>query len=175
MQELEHAAAALGWHGQVVSDVAALGSRFAAVTRVRPDVHRWRCAHGWTPENDPAWFRSWSQPNMHDHLPVAAIDIVGILVPVRKAKHGMRACGTLMTLAPCSVVLPPRHPYRPWPMTEMDYYGVGVVQDNGPEPSEVLLQPEDRSAEFGAPLFGRWLQEVLYSLMLQRGRQSPAS
>lgn len=105
---------------------------------------------------------------MHDHLPLAAVDVVGILVPVRKAKYGLRACGNLMTLAPCSVVLPRGHPYRPWPMTELDYYGVGVVADHGAEPSEVLLPPEDRSPEFGASLFGRWLQEVLYSLVLQR-------
>lgn len=168
MQQLQAAASALDWQGHLVPDVEVLGSRFAAVTRVRHDVHAWRCENGWGPEADPTWFRAWSQPSMYDHLPLPAVELVGILVPVRKAKYGVRACGTLMTLAPCSVVLPPGHPYRPWPLTELDYYGVGVVADHGAEPPEVVLAPEDRSAEFGASLFGRWLQEVLYSLVLER-------
>ncbi|MFR9732151.1 hypothetical protein ACL03H_23240 [Saccharopolyspora sp. MS10] len=168
MQQLQHAADALGWTGFLVPHVEVLGARFAAVTRVRRDVHLWRREHGWAPEDDPTWFRSWSQPSMHDHLPLAAVEVVGILVPVRKAKYGLRACGTLMTLAPCSVVLPRGHPYRPWPMTELDYYGIGVVADHGEAPSDVLLSPEDRSPEFSSSLFGRWLQEVLYSLVLQR-------
>lgn len=168
MQQLEHAARALGWHGCLVPDVDILGTRFAAVARIRPDVHRWRVEHGWEPHSDPAWFRSWSEPGMHDHLPVAGVELLGVLVPVAKAKRALRACGTLMTLAPCTAVLPSDHPYRPWPLTELDYYGIGVVRSGSDAPAELLLSPEDRSAEFGSSLFGRWLLEVLYHRVLER-------
>lgn len=166
MQELEHAARALGWSGRLIPDVEVLGSRFAAVTRIRPDVHRWRRDHGWQPEANPSWFRSWSEPSMHDHLPVPAVDLVGILVPVGSADSALHACGTLMTLAPCVVVLPADHPYQPWPMIELDYYGIGVVTASTHAPADLLLRPEDRTAEFGSSLFSRWLLEVLYSKTL---------
>lgn len=144
-----------------------LGSRFAAVARVRPDVHRWRREHGWAPELNPTWFRSWSEPSTHDQLPVAAVDLLGILVPVSHARHALRACGTLMTLAPCAVVLPPDHRYRPVPMLELDYYGIGAVNAGFDGPAELVISPENRAAEFGSSMFGRWLLEVLYSKMLE--------
>jgi hypothetical protein len=174
VQQLEHAAFALGWDGHLIPDVEVLGARFAAVARIRSDVHRWRSEHGWAPEPNPTWFRSWSDPNIHDHLPLAAVDLLGILVPVSKARHALRACGTLMTLAPCTVVLPGNHPYKPWPMIELDYYGIGVVTACADGPAELLLAPEDRSAEFGSSLFGRWLLEVLYSRVLEREPENAA-
>src|SRR5699024_5603333 len=61
VQELEHAARALGWDGHLVADLEVFGARFAAVARIRPDVHRWRHAHGWGPELDPSSFRSSSE------------------------------------------------------------------------------------------------------------------
>lgn len=168
MQQLEHAARVLGWDGCLIPDVEVLGARFAAVARIRPDVHRWRSRHGWEPELDPSWFRSWSEPKAHDHLPVAGVDLLGVLVPVSKSRRALRSCGTLMTLAPCTVVLPGDHPYRPWPLIELDYYGIGVVQADSSGPAELVLTPEDRSAEFGSSQFGRWLLEVLYSRALER-------
>ncbi|GAA0538281.1 hypothetical protein GCM10011581_05250 [Saccharopolyspora subtropica] len=167
MQQLQHAADALGWDGQLIPDVEVLGARFAAVARIRHDVHRWRIHHGWAPELNPSWIRSWSEPSLHDHVPVAAVDLLGILVPVSHTRHALRACGTLLTLAPCVVVLPPNNPYRPWPMLELDYYGVGVVNAGLEGPAEVVLHPEDRTAEFGSSMFGRWLLEVLYSKVLE--------
>ncbi|QUH00332.1 hypothetical protein HUO13_05410 [Saccharopolyspora erythraea] len=168
MQHLEHAATALGWEGHLIPDVEVLGARFAAVARIRPDVHRWRTDNGWEPELNPTWFRSWSEPSMHDHLPLAAVHLLGIMVPVAKARHAVRACGTLMTLAPCAVVLPHDHPYKPWRMVELDYYGIGAVNAGPVGPAELVLRPEDRSREFGSSLFGRWLLEVLYSRVLER-------
>ena len=168
MQQLEHAARALGWDGYVIPDVEVLGVQFAAVARLRPDVHRWRSDHGWSPEPNPSWFRSWSEPRLHDHLPVAAVDLLGVLVPVSKAHRALRACGSLMTLAPCTVVLPGDHPYKPWPTIELDYYGIGVVTADDTGPAKLVLAPEDRTAEFGSSLFGRWLLEVLYSRVLER-------
>ena len=167
MQQLEHAALALGWEGHLVPDVEVLGARFTAVARIRPDIHRWRTENGWEPELNPTWFRSWSEPSVHDHLPLPAVDLLGILVPVAKARHAVRACGTLMTLAPCTVVLPLDHPYKPWRMIELDYYGIGAV-NAGPDAAELVLRPEDRTSEFGSSLFGRWLLEVLYSRVLER-------
>ncbi|KEI43325.1 hypothetical protein [Saccharopolyspora rectivirgula] len=171
MQQLEHAARALGWDGQLIPEVEVFGARFAAVARMRPDVHEWRSTHGWVPELNPAWFRSWAEPSTHDHVPVPAVDLLGILVPVSHARHALRACGTLMTLAPCAVVLPANHPYRPWPMLELDYYGIGVVNAGYDGPGELVVGPEDRSSEFGTSLFGRWLLEVLYSKLLERDSQ----
>ncbi|RCW42835.1 hypothetical protein DFQ14_10891 [Halopolyspora algeriensis] len=175
MQQLEHAARALGWQGCLIPDVEVFGVRFGAVARLRPDVHRWRIAHGWEPQLDPSWLRSWSEASGHDHLPVPGVDLFGILVPVSKARRALRTCGSLMTLAPCTAVLPGDHPYRPWPLTELDYYGIGVVR-SGPEgPAELVLPPEDRSVEFGSSLLGRWLLEVLYHRILERDHRSPES
>jgi hypothetical protein len=168
VQDLEHAAQALGWSGQLIPDVEVLDTRFAAVARIRPDVHQWRRDHGWEPELNPTWFRSWGEPCLHDQLPVAAVDLLGILVRVARAKRALRACGTLMTLAPCAVVLPGDHPYQPWPLIELDYYGIGVVNAATSGPAELVLAPENRSAEFGSSLFSRWLLEVLYSKALEQ-------
>lgn len=168
MQQLEHAARALGWDGYVIPDVEVLGARFAAVAQLRPEVHTWRSDHGWAPEPNPSWFRSWSDPSLHDHLPVAAVDLLGVLVPVAKARKALQACGSLMTLAPCTVVLPGDHPYRAWPIIELDYYGIGVVTADADAGAELILAPEDRTSEFGSSLFGRWLLEVLYSKVLDR-------
>ncbi|MBB5153364.1 hypothetical protein [Saccharopolyspora phatthalungensis] len=167
MQQLEHAARALGWDGRLIPDVEVLGARFAAVARIRQDVHQWRSHHGWAPELNPSWFRSWSEPALHDHLPVAAVDLLGILVPVPHARFALQACGTLLTLAPCVVVLPSNSRYQPWPMLELDYYGVGVVNAGFEGPTELVIAPEDRTAEFGSSMFGRWLLEVLYSRILE--------
>lgn len=167
VQQLEQAAGALNWEGHIIPDVEVLGARFAAVTRVLPEVHRWRTAHGCAPQLDPAWFRSWSEPDSRSRPPTPAVDLLGVLVPVRKLRHALRACGTLMTLAPCTVVLPEDHRYRTWPMIELDYYGIGVVTA-GRQAAKVLLRPEDRTAEFGSSPFGRWLLEVLYARMLRR-------
>lgn len=166
VQQLEHAARALGWRGTLITDVDVLGARFSAVTRLHPEVHRWRATHGWHPRTDPAGLHSWSEPAEHDHLPVSAVDLVGVLITVGKARKGVRACGSLMTLAPCAIVLPAEHPYQPWPLTELDYYGVGVVRTGPHGPADLLLSPEDRRCEFGASLFSRWLLEVLYGRML---------
>lgn len=167
MRELEHAACALGWNGRLIPDVEVLGSRFAAVTRIRPDVHRWRRDHGWRPEPNPAWFQAWSEPSTHNHIPVAAVDLLGILVPVGSADHALSACGTLMTLAPCAVVLPENSALQ-WTLIELDYYGIGAVAATTDAPAELLLMPEDRTAEFGTSLFSRWLLEVLYSKTLEQ-------
>jgi hypothetical protein len=165
---LEHAACVLGWSGRLIPDIEVLGSRFAAVTRIRPEVHQWRREHGWRPEANPSWFRSWADPTAHNHVPVPAVDLVGILVPVNKAHRALTSCGTLMTLAPCAVVLPSSHPYEVWPMIELDYYGIGVVTASTCGPPALMLQPEDRTGEFGSSLFSRWLLEVLYSKTLER-------
>lgn len=166
MRDLEHAARVLEWDGHVIPDVEVLGARFAAVARVHADVHRWRRANGWAPELDPTWFRCWSEPRRHDHLPVAAVQLLGVLVPTPDLSRAADACGTLTTLAPCSVVAPADQPYQPWPLTELDYYGIGVVTADESGPAEPVLQPADRSAEFGPSLFARWLLEVLYSKAL---------
>lgn len=159
---------ALGWHGHLIRDVEVLGSRVTAVTRLRHDVHEWRSTHGWEPQANPSWFRAWSEPTSHDHLPVPAVDLLGVLVRVSKVKRALNSCGTLMTLAPCAVVLPHDHPHQPWPLTELDYYGIGVVHAGPESPADLVLAPEDRSAEFGSSLFGRWLLEILYSKLLER-------
>lgn len=171
MQRFEHAARAVGWNGDLVPDVDVLGARFTAVARLRPEVHRWRTDHGWAPELDPHRFRPSADAHPHDQVPVAAVDLVGILVPVSRARHALRACGTLMTLAPCTVVLPPNYPYRAWSMLELDYYGIGVVSGGQDDPAELVVRPEDRSAEFGSSTFGRWLLEVLYSRLLEHDRE----
>lgn len=168
LEQLEHAARALAWDGYVIPNVEVLGSRFAAVARLLPDVHQWRADNGWNPEPSPLWFRSWSDPDLHDHLPVAAVDLLGVLVPVNKARKALQACGSLMTLAPCTVVLPSNHEYKPWPTIELDYYGIGVVTADAAGKAQLVLAPEDRTAEFGSSLFGRWLLELLYSRVLER-------
>ncbi|GGM42152.1 hypothetical protein GCM10012275_11420 [Longimycelium tulufanense] len=166
MLSLQHAAFALGWRGVVIADVAVLGSRVSAVVRVHRDVHRWRVRNGWPPETDPSWFRSWFEPELHDRLPVSAVELVGVLVEEATLHNALRACGTLMTLAPCAVVLStPQH--DPWPLIELDYYGIGVVTTLADGSSEVSIPPEDRSGEFGPSLFGRWLLEVLYDRVLK--------
>lgn len=154
-----------------MANLEAFGTRFAAVARVRPDVHQWRRTHGWEPELNPAWFRCWSESDTYDQLPVAAVDLLGILVQVNRVGKALNACGTLLTLAPCAVVLPWEHPYAAWPMMELDYYGVGVLHASGDGPAALLLDPQDRAAEFGSSLFGRWLLEVLYSKLLEQQPQ----
>lgn len=153
----------------MIPDVDVLGARFAAVARVRADVHRWRQAHGWYPELDPTWFRCWSEPSRHDHVPVAAVELRGILVRVPGSSGAVSACATLLTLAPCTVVAPADQPHQPWPLAELDYYGIGAVAASASGPADLVLSPQDRSAEFGPSLFSRWLLEVLYSKVLAGG------
>ncbi len=53
--------------------------------------------------------------------------------------------------------------------------GIGVVTAGNDEPAELVLAPEDRTAEFGSSPFGRWLLEVLYSKLLdQQNNPRPA-
>ncbi|MBB5956118.1 hypothetical protein FHS29_002704 [Saccharothrix tamanrassetensis] len=168
---LHHAASALGWRGIVVPDVAVLGHQVSAVVRVRADVHEWRTANGWPPQADPSWFRSWFEPAAHDQLPMPAVELVGVLVGESTVDRALQSCGTLMTLAPCSVVLPAPQGGQSWPLIELDYYGIGVVAVDEAGTAELLVPPEDRSTEFGPSLFGRWLLEVLYDRVL---REVPA-
>jgi len=178
---LHEAASALGWHGIVVPDVAVLGHQVSAVVRVRDDVHEWRTANGWPPQADPSWFRSWFEPTVHDQLPVSAVELVGVLVGESTVDRALQSCGTLMTLAPCAVVLPGPQGRESWPLIELDYYGIGVVaaeESHSGESGEffrtveLMVPPEDRSTEFGPSLFGRWLLEVLYDRVL---KEVPAS
>lgn len=150
----------------MIPDVEVLGAKFAAVARVRSDVHRWRQEHGWQPELDPAWFRCWSEPDQHDHVPLAAVELRGILVRVPGLSGAVAACATLLTLAPCTVVAPTGQPHQAWPLAELNYYGVGAVAASAAGSADLVLHPQDRSAEFGPSLFSRWLLEVLYSKVL---------
>ncbi|GAB3670974.1 hypothetical protein GCM10027597_03190 [Saccharopolyspora tripterygii] len=144
-----------------------LGTRFTAVASIRQDVHQWRVHNGWGPELNPAWFKAWSEPEHHDQLPVAAVDLIGILVPVSKPSRALRACGMLLTLAPCAVVLPGDHRYDALSMLELDYYGAGAVTTGPGDAAQLVIAPENRAAEFGSSMFGRWLLEVLYSKLLE--------
>jgi len=164
---LHQAASALGWRGTVVPDVAVLGHQVSAVVRVREDVHEWRSANGWPPQADPSWFRSWFEPTVHDQLPVSAVELVGVLVGESTVDRALQSCGTLMTLAPCAVVLPGPQGRESWPLIELDYYGIGVVAVTESGSADLLVPPEDRSTEFGPSLFGRWLLEVLYDRVLK--------
>jgi hypothetical protein len=164
---LQPAATALGWRGTVVPDVTVLGQQVSAVVRLRADVHAWRVANGWPPGADPSWFRSWFEPAAHDRLPVAAVELVGVLVGESTVDTALQSCGTLMTLAPCVVVLPASQGGQSWSMIELDYYGIGVVAVDEAGGAELLVTPEDRSTEFGPSLFGRWLLEVLYERVLK--------
>ncbi|GLZ35903.1 hypothetical protein Lesp02_80900 [Lentzea sp. NBRC 105346] len=166
---LQRAAAALDWQGIVVPDVAVLGQQVSAVVRLRSDVHEWRAANGWPPRADPSWFRSWFEPAAHDRLPVAAVELVGVLVGESTVDRALQSCGTLMTLAPCAVVLPRTEDAQSWSFIELDYYGIGVVTVDDTH-AEMMVPPEDRSSEFGPSLFGRWLLEVLYDRVLKECR-----
>lgn len=159
MSSLTRAAAALNWSGHIVTDHAVLGEHVAAVVQLKEDIHRWRSANGWPPEPDSSWFRSWFEPKFHDHVPVAAVDLIGVLVTGSDPHHALTECGSLLTLAPCAVLV--ADSADPWPMIELDYYGVGVVRVNECS-AEVTIPPEDRSTEFRPSLFGRWMREVLY-------------
>lgn len=166
-QHLSHAASALGWRGVVVPDVAALGQRASAVVRVRQDVHAWRKHHGWPPNPSPSWFRTWFEPTLYDQLPLAAVELVGVLVSESTVDRALQSCGTLMTLAPCAVVLPMPQRADPWPFIELDYYGIGVVGVDDEGTALVEVPPENRVDEFGPSLFGRWLLEVLYDRVIR--------
>jgi hypothetical protein len=172
MLPFQRAIAALGWRGLVIPDIAILGHQVTTVVRLLHSVHTWRKANGWPPEADPTWFRSWSEPDLFDRLPVAAIEIVGFAVPETEINHALNYCGTLLTLAPAVVVVGGTassrtgdSPADPWSLFELDYYGVGVVQEQN-DGATVLVPPENRCAEFGTTLFGRWLKEVLYEKAL---------
>ncbi|GAB3554995.1 hypothetical protein J2S53_002106 [Actinopolyspora lacussalsi] len=175
MQQFEHAARVLGWHGHLVSNVEVLGSRFTAVTRLRPDVHQWRTAHDWPPQAEPSGVHAWAEPDGPEQVPVPAVDLIGVMVRVSKARRATRACGTLLTIAPCAAVLPGDHPYRPWALTELDYYGIGAVTTYRDGPARLVLSPEDRRAEFGTSLFERWLLELLYQRVLRQEFHSTES
>ena len=170
----QHAASALGWRGVVVPDVGVLGYRVSAVVRVHDDVDRWRRSNGWPPQPDPSWFRTWFNPGPLDRTPLPAVDLVGILVAESAPDRALTACGTLISLAPVAVVLPGPAVDDPWSLSlsELDYYGVGVVAGSDDAGAKVVVPPEDRSGEFGPSLYGRWLQEVLYDRVV-RGLHVP--
>jgi hypothetical protein len=150
-----------------VPDVSALGQRASAVVRVRQDVHAWRKRNGWPPNPSPSWFRTWLEPDLYDQLPLAAVELVGVLVTESTVRRALRSSGTLMTLAPCAVVLPATPRDDPWPLIELDYYGVGVVAVDSDQTTRVEVPPENRTAQFGPSLFGRWLLEVLYDRVVR--------
>jgi hypothetical protein len=171
----QHAASALGWRGVVVPDVGVLGYRVSAVVRVHEEVDRWRRSNGWPPQPDPSWFRTWFDPGPLDRTPLPAVELLGILVAESEPDRALTACGTLISLAPVAVVLPEPVADGPWPLSlsELDYYGVGVVAGDDQNGANVVVPPEDRSGEFGPSLYGRWLQEVLYDRVV-KGRHVPA-
>jgi hypothetical protein len=164
----KHAVSALGWDGTVISEVAVLGQRVSAVVRLRADVHRWRTENGWPPAPDPSWFHSWFEPTFHDVVPVPAVELVGILIDESSADLALAACGTMMTLAPCVVVVPEPASCDPWPLIELDYYGVGLVSCAGDDSAVVEVSPENRVEEFGMSPFSRWLLEVLYHRLVSQ-------
>ncbi|HEX4702602.1 MAG TPA: hypothetical protein VH352_10785, partial [Pseudonocardiaceae bacterium] len=86
--------------------------------------------------------------------------------------RALTACGTLISLAPCAVVLPIAMVDDSLPLSELDYYGVGVVSGTDEGSAKVVVPPEDRSGEFGPSLYGRWLQEVLYDRVV-KGQHVP--
>lgn len=170
----QHAASALGWRGVVVPDVGVLGYRVSAVVRVREDVDRWRRANGWPPQPDPSWFRTWFDPGPPDRTPLPAVELLGLLVAETEPDRALVACGTLISLAPVAVVVPGPVTGESWPLglSELDYYGVGVVSGDDATGGKVIVPPEDRSGEFGPSLYGRWLQEVLYDRVV-KGQHAP--
>lgn len=169
----QHAASALGWRGVVVPDVGVLGYRVSAVVRVNEDVDRWRRSNGWPPQPDPSWFRTWFDPGPLDRSPLPAVELLGILVTESEPDRALTACGTLISLAPVAVVLPETQGGK-WRLglSELDYYGVGVVSGNDETGATVVVHPEDRSGEFGPSLYGRWLLEVLYDRVV-KGQHVP--
>jgi hypothetical protein len=137
---------------------------------MRDEVDRWRRANGWPPQPDPSWFRTWFSPGPRDRSPLPAAELVGILVSESDADSALTACGTLISLAPCAVVLPDSVLTGTLPITELDYYGVGVIVGDDESGAKVVVPPEDRSGEFGPSLYGRWLQEVLYERVVRNHR-----
>lgn len=150
-----------------------LGYRVSAVVRLRDEVDRWRRANGWPPQSDPSWFRTWFSPGPRDRSPLPAVELLGILVTESEPDRALTACGTLISLAPCAVVLPETSLADTLPVSELDYYGVGVVGGNSETGARVIVPPEDRSGEFGPSLYGRWLQEVLYDRVLKKQASDP--
>lgn len=169
----QEAADALGWSGVVVPNVGVLGQRVSAVVRIDEDVDRWRCAHGWPPHPEPSWFRTWFEPGVTDRVPLPAVDLVGVLVTGSALDGALTSCGTLIGLAPCAVVVPVAAADDALALSELDYYGVGVVVVDDLGRATVLAVPEDRSREFGPSLYGRWLREVLYDRVSQDRRLPP--
>jgi hypothetical protein len=164
----QHAALALGWRGVVIPDVGVLGHRVSAVVRVHEEIDRWRRANGCPPHPDPSWFRTyWFDPGPSDRTPLPAVSLVGILVSESDPDRALHACGTLISLAPCAVLLPDTVLENALPVSELDYYGVGVVGGDDLSGARVVVAPEDRSGEFGPSLYGRWLQEVLYDRVVR--------
>jgi hypothetical protein len=163
----QRAAAALSWRGVVVPDVGILGFRVSAVVRVREDVDQWRRANGWPPQPDPSWFRRCFDAAPMDRTPLPAVELVGVLVSETDAERALNACGTILTLAQCAVIVPAELGSDPWPLSELDYYGVGVVTGDDADGATLVVPPEDRSGEFGPSLYGRWLQEVLYDRVVR--------
>lgn len=100
---------------------------------------------------------------------MSAAELVGVLVTGSDPNHSLAECGSLLTLAPCAVVVADSP--DPWPMMEFDYYGVGVVRV-GEYSAEVAIPPEDRSGEFRPSLFGRWMREFLYGRALEVGART---
>lgn len=137
------------------------------MVRIDDTVDRWRQANGWPPQPDPSWFRTWFTPGPRDRSPLPAAELVGILVTEADTERALTACGTLISLAPCAVLLPESVVASPLPVSELDYYGVGVVGIDEQGGARVIVPPEDRSGEFGPSLYGRWLQEVLYDRIVR--------
>src|SRR5207248_4551699 len=149
-----------------------LGHRVSAVVRIHDEVDRWRRSNGWPPQPDPSWFRTWFDPGPVERTPLPAVELVGILVTESESERALTACGTLISLAPCAVVLPDTALRDPWPLNELAYYGVGVVGEDANGRPTVIVPPEDRSGEVAPSLYGRWLQEVLYDRVV-RGLHVP--
>ena len=102
-----------------------------------------------TVKADPSWFRSWFEPEAHDRLPVAAVELVGVLVSESTTDRALQSCGTLLTLAPCAVMLPRSDASQAWSYIELDYYGIGVVVGDD-SVAELMVPPEDRSPDLDA-------------------------
>lgn len=137
------------------------------MVRVQENIDNWRRTHGWPPHSDPSWFRTWFDPTTVDSTPLPAVKLVGVLVAETDAERALAACGTLVSHAPCATVLPYGAAEESLPLSELDYYGVGVVIGDNQHNARLVIPPEDRSVEFGPSLYGRWLLEVLYDRIMR--------
>lgn len=164
------AAALLGWHGEVLPEMAMLGRKVCVVAKLRTDVHAERIAMGIGPVTDRATVDTWTWPELASTAPAPAAEIIGVLAVGRHWRTAMASAVPFARYGEAAMVLP-----SPAVLTE-DYvvnclpraraYGLGIVTADPNAVIDLDLECRTERILLAEDPVSRWVNERVYEQLL---------